>query len=118
MFRRFETTLNLTDVPERPQPPSGLLAFYWHFARQAKGLLIALFVIEMFVALFDTAVPWFMGRIVSFVSKVAPDRFLATTWPWLIGMAATVLIARPGIVFARYLITNHAIAAPFSHLIR
>jgi ATP-binding cassette, subfamily B, multidrug efflux pump len=118
MFRRFETTLNPTDEPERPQPPSGLVAFYWHFARQAKGLLIALFVIEMFVALFDTAVPWFMGRIVSFVSKVAPDRFLDTTWPWLVGMAATVLIARPAIVLARYLVTNQAIAAPFSNLIR
>src|ERR1700721_451029 len=118
MFRRFETTLNPTDVPERPQPPSGLLAFYWHFARQAKGLLIALFVIEMFVALFDTAVPWFMGRIVSFVSKVAPDRFLEVTWPWLVGMAATVLLARPGIVLARYLGTNQGIAAPFSNLIR
>src|SRR6202012_561896 len=38
--------------------------------------------------------------------------------PWLVGMAATVLIARPGIVFARYLVTNQAIAAPFSNLIR
>ena len=118
MFRRFETTLNPTDEPERPQPPSGLLAFYWHFARQAKGLLIALFVIELFIALFDTAVPWFMGRIVTFVSKVAPERFLAETWPWLIGMALTVLIARPGIILARYLVTNQAIAGPFTNLIR
>ena len=73
MFRRFETTLDPTREPERPEPPSGLLAFYWHFARQAKGLLFALFVIELFVALFDTAVPWFMGRIVTLVSKVAPE---------------------------------------------
>ena len=118
MFRRFETTIDPTREPERPQPPSGLLAFYWHFARQAKGLLIALFVIELFVALFDTAVPWFMGRIVTFVSKIAPDRFLAVTWPWLIGMTLTVLLARPGIVLARYLVTNQAIAGPFTNLIR
>jgi ATP-binding cassette, subfamily B, multidrug efflux pump len=118
MFRRFETTLNPTQEPERPVPPPGLLAFYWHFARQAKGLLIALFVIELFVALFDTAVPWFMGRIVSFVSKVAPERFLSLTWPWLVGMALTVLIARPGIVFVRYLVTNQAIAGPLTNLIR
>jgi ATP-binding cassette subfamily B multidrug efflux pump len=118
MFRRFETTLNPTREPERPVPPSGLVAFYWHFARQVKGLLIALFVIELFVALFDTAVPWFMGRIVTFVSKVAPERFLAETWPWLVGMALTVLIARPGIILARYLVTNQAIAGPFTNLIR
>ncbi len=118
MFRRFETTLNPTREPDRPVPPSGLVAFYWHFARQVKGLLLALFIIELFVALFDTAVPWFMGRIVSFVSKLAPERFLAETWPWLIGMTLTVLVARPGIVLARYLVTNQAIAGPFTNLIR
>jgi ATP-binding cassette subfamily B multidrug efflux pump len=118
MLRRFETTLNPTDKPERPEPPSGLLAFYWHFARQAMGLLIALFIIEMFVALLDTAVPWFMGRIISFVSKIPPDRFVAVTWPWLVGMAATVLVARPGVVLARYLVTNQALAAPFTNLVR
>jgi ATP-binding cassette subfamily B multidrug efflux pump len=118
MFRRFETTLDPTREPERPVPPSGLLAFYWHFARQVKGLLIALFVIELFVALLDTAVPWFMGRIVSFVSKLPPERFLSETWPWLVGMAMTVLLARPGIILARYLVINQAIAGPFTNLIR
>src|SRR5882672_5459101 len=118
MFRRFERSLNPTDVPERPVPPAGLLAFYWHFARQVKGLLAALFVIELFVALLDTAVPWFMGRIVTFVTRVPPERFLAETWPWLIGMTLTVLIARPAIILARYLVTNQAIAGPFTNLVR
>jgi len=118
MFRRFEKVLNPTHEPERPEPPAGLMAFYWHFGRQVKGLLAALFVIELFVALLDTAVPWFMGRIVTFVSKVPPDRFLDETWPWLIGMALTVLIARPAIILARYLVTNQAIAGPFTNLIR
>src|SRR5215470_4204640 len=118
MFRRFETTLNPTQEPERPVPPPGLMAFYWHFARQVKGLLIALFIIELFVALFDTAVPWFMGRIVTLVTSVAPESFLAASWPWLAAMALVVLVARPGIVLARYLVTNQAIAGPFTNLIR
>ena len=110
MLRRFEKVLNPTEQPERPEPPAGLLAFYWHFGRQVKGLLAALFVIELFVALLDTAVPWFMGRIVTFVTQVPPERFLAETWPWLVGMTLTVLIARPAIILARYLVTNQAIA--------
>src|SRR5947209_4081941 len=118
MFHRFETAINPTEEPERPQPPPGLTAFYWHFGRQVKGLLAALFVIELFVALLDTAVPWFMGRIVTLVSKVPPDQFLAETWPWLVVMAITVLVARPGIILARYLVTNQAIAGPFTNLIR
>jgi ATP-binding cassette subfamily B multidrug efflux pump len=118
MFSYFERALTPTSLPERPEPPGGLLAFYWHFARQAKGLFLILFVIELFVALLDTAIPWFIGRIVTLVTSVPADRFLAETWPWLAGMALVVLIARPGIVLARYLVTNQAIAGPFTNLIR
>ncbi len=118
MLRFFEKALNPTHTPERPEPPAGLLGFYWHFARQAKGLFLTLFVIELFVALLDTAVPWFMGKVVTLVTTIPPDRFLADTWPWLVGMALIVLVARPGIVLARYLITNQALAGPFSNLIR
>jgi ATP-binding cassette subfamily B multidrug efflux pump len=118
MFSFFEKTLTPTSLPERPEPPDGLLAFYWHFARQAKGLFAALFVIELFVALLDTAIPWFIGRIVTLVTSVSAERFLAETWPWLAGMAFVVLVARPGIVLARYLVTNQAIAGPFTNLIR
>src|SRR6202166_1716012 len=117
MFAFFERFLTPTAAPENPEPPGGLLAFLWHFARQAKWLFVALFVIEMFVALTDSAVPWFMGRIVRLVTTVPPDRFLAATWPMLTGMALVVLVARPLVALARYLIPNQAIAAPFTSLI-
>jgi ATP-binding cassette subfamily B multidrug efflux pump len=118
MFSFFEKVLAPTDVPERPEPPPGLLGFYWHFARQAKGLFLALFVVEFFVAILDTAVPWFIGRIVKLITTVPADRFVAETWPWLVAMALVILVARPGIILARYLITNQAIAGPFTNLIR
>ena len=65
MFALFETLLRPTDSPKHPEPPAGLIAFFWHFARQAKWLFVSLFVVELFVALTDSAVPWFMGRIVT-----------------------------------------------------
>ena len=118
MFTLFERYLKPTGVPENPVPPASLVAFLWHFARQAKWLFVALFVVEFFIALTDAAVPWFMGRIVTFVSEVPPSRFLTETWPWLAGMALVVVVARPAVGLARYLITNQAIAAPFTGLIR
>src|SRR5580704_9764175 len=118
MFALFEKLLRPTDTPEHPEPPAGLIAFFWHFARQARWLFAALFVIEMLQALTDSAVPWFMGRIITLVTTVAPDRFLAVTWPVLTGMGLVVLVARPLVALARYLITNQAIAAPFTSLIR
>jgi ATP-binding cassette subfamily B multidrug efflux pump len=118
MFAFFERFLTPTAAPENPEPPAGLIAFLWHFARQAKWLFAALFVIELFVALSDSAVPWFMGRVVTMVTKTPPDQFLAASWPWLLGMAVVILIVRPTVTLTRYLITNQAIAAPFTGLIR
>jgi ATP-binding cassette subfamily B multidrug efflux pump len=118
MFSFFERYLKPTDIPENPEPPAGLVAFLWHFARQAKGLFVALFLVEFLVAVTDSAVPWFMGRIVTFVTTIPPERFLAETWPWLTGMLLVVVVARPAVALARYLITNQAIAAPFTGLIR
>ncbi len=118
MFSFFERLLTPTAAPEHPEPPAGLLAFFWHFARQAKWLFVALFVVELFVALTDSAIPWFIGRIVTLVTTTTPERFVAVSWPWLIGMGFVVLIMRPAVTLTRYLITNQAIAAPFTGLIR
>jgi ATP-binding cassette subfamily B multidrug efflux pump len=118
MFAKFERFLTPTATPEHPEPPSGLLAFLWHFARQAKWLFAALFVIELLLALSDSAVPWFMGRVVAMVTKVPADRFFAQSWPWLLGMAVVVLIVRPGVTLLRYLVNNQALAAPFTGLVR
>ena len=118
MFAFFERFLTPTAPPQHPEPPGGLIAFLWHFARQAKWLFAALFVIELCVALSDSAVPWFMGRVVTMVTKTPPDQFLAKGWPWLLGMAIVVVIVRPVVTLTRYLVTNQAIAAPFTGLIR
>src|SRR5262249_50528511 len=49
MFRFFEKALTPTAAPDGGEPPPGLAAFYWHFARQAKPLFIGLFVIGFIV---------------------------------------------------------------------
>jgi ATP-binding cassette, subfamily B, multidrug efflux pump len=118
MFALFERFLTPTAAPENPEPPDKLIPFLWHFARQAKWLFAALLVVELLVALTDSSVPWFMGRVVTMVTKTPPDRFLAASWPWLVGMAIVVLFVRPAVTLTRYLITNQAIAAPFTGLIR
>jgi ATP-binding cassette subfamily B multidrug efflux pump len=118
MLSRFERFLTPTAPPQHPEPPPSLLAFLWHFARQAKWLFAALFVVELLVALSDSAVPWFIGRVVTLVTKTPAERLVAD---WL------ALAARHGARRARrpascdlhaLLITNQAIAAPFTGLIR
>jgi len=118
MFALFERFLTPTAAPENPEPPAKLIPFLWHFARQAKWLFAALFVVELISALSDSAVPWFIGRVVTIVTKTPPARLFAEDWRWLAGIAVFVVVVRPAITLTRYLISNQAIAAPFTGLIR
>jgi ATP-binding cassette, subfamily B, multidrug efflux pump len=118
MFRLFEKALNPTEPPANPEPPAQLAAFYWHFARQAKGLLVALFVTGFIVAMLDSLIPAFMGRVVSLVTSTSPDHVLSDAWPMLMAMAFVLLIARPLAAAAQNLVANQAIAANVSNMIR
>ena len=88
MFRLFEKALDPTELPAQSQPPAGLIAFYWHFARQAKGLFAALFVAGLIVALLDSTIPVFIGRIVTLVTSSHPETLWTENWHLLLGMAA------------------------------
>ena len=118
MFRILENVLRPTAPPARPQPPAGLLAFYWHFVRQAKGLFAALFVAGFMVALLDSMIPVFIGRVVTLVTKSQPERLWEESWLMLCGMALVVLIARPLALTAQNLVANQAISANVSNMIR
>ena len=118
MFGVLERVLEPTAPPDRPEPPAGLTAFYWHFARQAKGLLAALFVAGFVVALLDATIPVFIGRIVSLLSASPPGQLFADHWHLLAGMALVLLVIRPTALTAQNLIANQAIAANVGNLIR
>jgi ATP-binding cassette subfamily B multidrug efflux pump len=118
LFRRFETSLHPTGASQPDTPPAGLVAFYWHFARQAKGLFVALFVAGLVVALLDSTIPAFIGRIVTLVTQNEPQRLVAEHWHLLAGMAAIVLLIRPLAITAQNLVANQAISANVSNMIR
>src|SRR5262245_20215587 len=95
MFSLFERLLKPTDTPERAEPPGGFVAFFWHFASQAKGLFAALFAAGFVVALLDSTIPVFMGRIITLITASPPVELFEKFWPHLVGMALVLLVARP-----------------------
>jgi ATP-binding cassette subfamily B multidrug efflux pump len=118
IFRTFEHLLEPTEIsPERP-PPAGLGAFYWHYAGQARGLVIALFVAGFAVAALDTTIPVFIGRLVALISSHAPGTLFRSAGLQLLGMAVVLLLLRPSALLMQNLITNQAIAAGLTNLIR
>jgi ATP-binding cassette subfamily B multidrug efflux pump len=118
MFRLFEKALNPTEPPTESEPPAGLVAFYWHFARQAKGLFAALFVTGFIVAIIDSSIPAFMGHVVTLITSSKPETLWTEQWPVLLGMAAVLLLMRPGALMIRDLVSNQAISVNVANMIR
>ncbi len=122
MFQFFENLLRPTDIaPEAPPPPDGdrsLLRFYWHYARQARFLIVALFIAGLAMALMDTLIPIFIGRVVTLVSTHDAKTLIAEEWPQMLGMALALIIGRPAVLMARGLITNQAITAGLTNMTR
>ena len=117
MFAFFESRIRPTALPEAP-PPGGLVAFYWHFIRQTRGLYAAMFATGLCVALVDTAIPVFIGKLVTLMS--ADDRAAAfhAALPMLIGMAVLILVGRPLTLLADSLVRNNAVVPGVTSLIR
>jgi len=123
MFRFFESLIEPTArQPDGTPPllgsPHALWRFYWHFVRQIPGLLIALFVTGLVVALLDAAVPVCIGRVVSLVS----EHEQATVWqeaaPQLVLMAVIFLVLRPAALLMQHLISNQALIPGLTNLVR
>src|SRR5262245_54824036 len=118
MFALFERLLPPTAMPEHPEPPPGLVGFYWHFARQAKGLFIGLFAAGFVVALLDSLIPVFIGRVVTLITASKPETLFADFWPILITMAMVLLVLRPLALTSQNIMANQAIAANVGNMIR
>ena len=117
MFAFFETRIRPT-APPPGAPPAGLLAFYWHFIRQTRGIYVAMFATGLCVALIDTAIPVFIGKLVTLMQ--APDRAAAfdAATPMLLTMVGVVLIGRPLAMLADSLVRNNAVVPGVTSLIR
>ncbi len=119
IVRFFESLLEPTIlVPAEASPPPGLPGFYWHYARQAKGLVVLLFVAGSIVAVLDATIPVFIGKVVSLVAASDPATLLREHGRQLIGMAAVLLIGRPCALLFQNLVTNQAIVPGLTNLIR
>ena len=117
MFAFFETRIRPTTAPPGPPPP-GLGAFYWHFIRQTRGLYLAMFATGLGVALIDTVIPVFIGKLVTLMQSVDRAEAFAAATPMLLAMAATILIGRPAALVADSLVRNNAVVPGVTSLIR
>jgi ATP-binding cassette subfamily B multidrug efflux pump len=117
IFRYFESRVQQTAQPPGP-PPAGLIAFYWHFIRQTRGLYIAMLCTGLAVALIDTVIPLFIGRLVGLMENADRAAAFDESAPMLAGMALLILVGRPLALLADSLVRNNAVLPGVTSMIR
>ena len=117
MFAFFESRVRPT-ARTGSAPPAGLLAFYWHYVRQTKGLYGAMFVTGGLCALIDTVIPVFIGRLVRLMEAQDRPAALAENAPLLAAMLAMVLVVRPLLLIVDGMVRNNAVLPGVTSMIR
>jgi ATP-binding cassette, subfamily B, multidrug efflux pump len=117
MFAFFENRIRPTALPGSA-PPQSLLGFYWHYVRQTRHLFGAMFATGLVVALIDTLIPVFIGKLVRLMEAQDRAAALEAALPALIGMALLVLIGRPAALLLDSLVRNNAVVPGVTSLIR
>ncbi|MGQ9369981.1 ABC transporter ATP-binding protein [Azospirillum sp. ST 5-10] len=100
------------------QPPAGTAAFYHHFLRPIRGLLIVTLLVAGLASLSELALYAFLGALVDWMSTTGREAFLDTYGWALAGMAVFALIVRPLLVVASRGLINLAVVPALTDEIR
>jgi ATP-binding cassette subfamily B multidrug efflux pump len=118
MLRRIEALLDPTAGAPAPPPNAGLLRFYWFYISQVRGLTAALFVFGGLIAVLDTLIPTFIGRVVSLVSSHTPQTLFHEQGLTLLFMASVLLVFRPLGFVAHSVLVNQIVNPGLASMIR
>ncbi|WP_404405339.1 ABC transporter ATP-binding protein [Pelagibacterium halotolerans] len=118
MFRWFESRLE-PYPPEQPaQPPRGLLAFCLHYMQGARLPLATMAVLSASIALAEVMLFAFLGDIVDWLASANRETFLADEGPFLVLMAAFVVIVIPVLALFSALTIHQTLLGNFPQRIR
>ena len=118
LFRLFESQVQATAQPPAGAPPTGLLAFYWHYIRQARGLFLGMLLSCLLVALSDTVTPVLIGKLVALMTATDRSAALQGAMPQLLGMLLFMLVLRPAVLLFDSLLRFNAVMPGLTSMVR
>lgn len=118
MFGWFERRLNPYPEAVPTAPPEGLVAFCWHYSREAAPWLLALSVVTALIAIGEVMLFGFLGSIVDWLSNTDPQGFLQREWLRLVLMGAVLLVGLPITVMLHSLIVHQTLLGNYPMIAR
>jgi ATP-binding cassette subfamily B multidrug efflux pump len=98
VFGWFEGRLNPYPEKDPQQPPTGLIAFCWHYTKPAAGWLLAMACLSTLIGVGEVVLFQFLGDIVDWLTHADRATFLDDEGAHLVLMGFIVLIGLPGVV--------------------
>ena len=118
MFSWFEDRLNPFPNEEPTQPPQGLVAFCWHYAKPAGSWLFLMSAITALISIGEVYLFGFLGNIVDWLAASGQEGFLEREGSKLIWMGAVLLIGLPTIVLLQSLLVHQTLLGNFPMIAR
>ena len=118
MFRWFESRLDPFPATPPDQPPRGLWSYCWHYARDAKGLILAMAITSAALAGLEVWMFSVLGQLVDWLDEADRATFLADYGWAFAGMAIVVVLIIPALAHLNGLITHQGLMGPFPMRIR
>ncbi len=109
MFGWFERRLDPYPQPPSGRPPEQLLAFCWHYSKEAAPWLAVMSVLTALIAIGEVFLFSFLGDIVNWLSESSRAEFIAKEGTRLFWMGALVLVGLPVIVWAQSLLMHQTL---------
>ena len=118
MFSWFEDRLNPFPNEDPTQPPQGLVAFCWHYAKPAGPWLFLMSAITALISIGEVYLFGFLGNIVDWLAVSGQEGFLEREGSKLIWMGAVLLICLPTIVLLQSLLVHQTLLGNFPMIAR
>ena len=118
MFSWFEDRLNPFPNEDPTQPPQGLMAFCWHYAKPAGPWLFLMSAITALISIGEVYLFGFLGNIVDWLAVSGQEGFLEREGSKLIWMGAVLLIGLPTIVLLQSLLVHQTLLGNFPMIAR
>lgn len=126
VYRRFESWIDPFAHRNDYQPPDRLIAYVWHYVRQAKWAFAAMLAYGFANAIIEASLFAFMGRVVDIMSGVEETGMRGAGWSglWaangleLAAMLAVVAIGRVLVIAWGALIEEQVIVPGFFTMMR
>lgn len=100
------------------QPPAGIGAFYAHFLKPVRGLLVATLVVSGLASLSELAIFAFVGTLVDWMGTTPRAGFLERHGWALAGMAVVALVVRPLLVVGSRGLINLSVVPALTNAVR